>query len=169
MTTTRNILVQAEAEHGLEHLWDERWYEDDMYIPLSDEIYDLDLEHNEWGFLQSCGIDLGLEREDDLDDDDGWDYREPQRKSSLIVPDGMIVWMECNHPGRVYISGQDCYDWSDYNGYAPYKISWDNAVALITEGEDGEPWNLEICKPLSAECVAEMAEGLARRGGEHGY
>jgi len=81
----------------------------------------------------------------------------------LSVPAGMIVWMECNHPGRVYISGRDMYNWSDYNGYDPCVISWDFAVELLSEGEGDGLWTLEICKPLPAECVAEMAKAKMRR------
>lgn len=154
---TSSIIAQAESEHGPIHMWDEPWYQDDMYVPFDDgEIAALGLERDEVGFLRSQGIDLPLEIED-------WDnYHEPQRRAALTVPSGTVVWMECNHPGRVYISGRDWFDWSDFNGYMPAEISGAEAMALIAEGEDGEPWNLEVCGPLPAECVAEMAK--ARRG-----
>jgi hypothetical protein len=156
---TAAIILQAEIEHGPMHAWDERWYEDDMYVPFDrDEIGALGLECDDEGFLRSRGIDLGPETEDDWDD-----HREPRRRGTLFVPDGMIVWMETNHPGRVYISGRDFFDWSDYNGYAPAEITRGIAMELIAEGEDGEPWNLEVCGPLPAECVAEMAEAKAWR------
>jgi hypothetical protein len=77
----------------------------------------------------------------------------------------MIIWIESNHPGCVYISGRDMYDWSDYNGYAPHEISWDFAADLISSHDpdmDG-PWALSVCEPLPAECVAEMAQARAWR------
>lgn len=137
------LLDQAEMEYGPKMAWAgwivETGILDDMFAPY-------DLGEREALCLESA--------------DDEWDYNdiEPPQKSRLFVPPGMIVWMECNHPGRVYISDRANKDWSDYNGYAPCEITWELALALLTSGEGHGPWNLEVCGPLPEGCKAEMEE-----------
>jgi hypothetical protein len=130
------LLDQAEAEHGqLVGWW--AWAgtdDDDMFAPYDDL---------EWEIL--CPEPI------------------KPSKCALFTPPGTIIWMECNHPGRVYISDRDNYEWSNYNGYSPYEITWDAALDLITSGEDGEPWNLEVCGPLPEGCKAEMENRVCGR------
>lgn len=144
---THSLLDKAEDEHGPKGTWRDPWAEDSMFVPYQPgELWDLGLRHDEEGFLTPL---------EDADDDF---YEAPEIPSNcrLFVPDGMIVWMECNHPGRIYISGRDWFEWSDFNGYFPCEVTWDFALSCITSRDGERPWNLEVCGPLPAECRAAM-------------
>lgn len=158
--STHNLLVKAEEEHGPKATWQEKWVEDDMFVPYQDgEREDLCLEPDDDGFLRASDCSW-------LYDDECCAGEFPlraERKSQLFKPEGTIVWMECNHPGRVYISDRASYDWSNYNGYAPCEITWGLALSLLTSGEGDGPWNLEVCGPLPESCRAEMERYACRR------
>jgi hypothetical protein len=151
------LLDQAEMEYGPKVAWQEKWVEDSMFVPFQPyEREDLYLESDDDGFLQPAEC-LFVDRKED------WDGNtESPRKCQLFIPAGMIVWMECNHPGRIYISGHDQFNWSDFNGYFPCEITWDFAMAMITSGDGDGPWNLEVCGPLDVSCKAEMERVCVR-------
>jgi len=121
------LLDRAEMEHGSKAEWFDGWLEADMFVPFDPDEREI-----------LCPEPI------------------KSSKCKLFIPAGMIVWMECNHPGRIYISGRDWYNWSDFNGYFPCEVTWDFALAMITSGDGDEPYNLEVCGPLSEECRAEM-------------
>jgi len=184
--TTDKILDVAEMEHGPMSEWDEAWHKDDMFVPFQPgEARDLGLEYDEYGWLDhDYRYDYpGLDDEDDLDlayadrsydDDDGWygqepDYDMPEerismRESTVFLPEGMLIWIDSNSPGSVYIGDQANYDWHDYNGYAPFKITGECALATLASDDAIEGrWNLRVCGPMSAEAMTEMEEAKMYR------
>lgn len=72
------------------------------------------------------------------------------RKSQLIMPDGWTIYILCNAPGMVYIGSEEHYEYANTNGYAPCKISWQQALGYLSHGngDDGQ-WKLEIESPLT--------------------
>jgi len=155
--STHNLLVKAEEEYGPKATWQEKWVEDDLFVPYqAGEREDLCLEADDDGFLYPADLSW-------LYYDDGCCDMEIPRKCQLFKPNSMIVWMECNHPGRIYISDRASYDWSNYNGCAPCEITWSFAMAMITSGNGDGPWNLEVCDPLPESCRVEMETYACRK------
>lgn len=71
-----------------------------------------------------------------------------------------IFFEECNHPNCLYISTEEYYKWSDYNGCAPYRITKESAIKMLSDPDICIHINLE---PLNDACRREMEEGLKRR------
>ena len=90
-------------------------------------------------------------------DEEMWEEEVIETTPIALLPDGWHIWLLCNSPGAIYIGTQDNYDWHDWNGYAPCKVSWDVAFGYLTK-DDGlcGKWKLEVCDLLSEKCRNEM-------------
>lgn len=64
---------------------------------------------------------------------------------NITVPDGWLLYIDCNHPGTVYVGDQDNWDWLVFNGCAPAKVTREQAWSFMTKGDEccGK-WNLEV-------------------------
>lgn len=66
---------------------------------------------------------------------------EAEKKPELQMPDGWVIWMDCNHDGCIFVGSEENFNYHDISGYSPTKVSWSFALSFI----EGEKWNLHIC------------------------